>query len=189
MTGKVMSSLPNITIDHRSQWADRLEEFIDDALTDGEREAVEKHVTGCEICSADIEALRALDATLAARIVAPALDAEFDRKVRARVASYDETARQRARQQAELERARDESSLASAWRRRRQRMLLDAIAIAGCLCALGCVLSASGVWSSFETKLAHVTGMTTQLLNFGTLAILVTVISAGVGVVLRSRDE
>lgn len=173
---------------HRAEWTDRLEDLIDGALAGTEREAVEKHVTGCEICSGDIRALHELDAALGAQIIAPRLDTEFDRKVRAQVASYDDEARQRAKQRAEIEFARAESSLANAWRKRRQRLLLDGVALIGCLCALGFSLRASGLWSTVETKVFDTTG-TGALFNLAAIALVFTAISACVGIVLRSRDE
>jgi anti-sigma factor RsiW len=180
----MIMSLPttDIAADHRTAWADRLEDLLDGNLADTERDTVEKHVAECEMCRADVAALRELDAALTSQIVAPRLDAEFDRKVRAQIASYDESARARARARAELERAREESKLASSWRSRKQRMLLDGIALAGCLCALAFTFLASGMLSTLENKLSGLTGL-------GALALVITAISACVGVVLRSRDE
>src|SRR5690349_756004 len=103
MTGRSAPTSKSMTVatpndPHRAEWTDRLEDLIDGTLAGAEQEAVVKHVTECQICSGDIRALRELDAALSSQIVAPQLDAEFDRKVRARVASYDEAARERARQ-------------------------------------------------------------------------------------------
>jgi hypothetical protein len=42
---------------HR-EWTDRLSEYLDDELTDGERQAVERHVQDCAACAAVLNDLR-----------------------------------------------------------------------------------------------------------------------------------
>lgn len=102
---------------HELEWSDRLQDWLDGALAPDEQGSVESHLATCASCREHLDALRALDTELSEATPRLSLDASFDARVFAQIASADEArlAADRRRLQAELE--SDLARLAKQWRR------------------------------------------------------------------------
>lgn len=162
---------------HDSTWNDRLQDLLDGDIAPSERAAIESHLVTCGRCRSQHAQLKRLDAQLAARIVAPELDASFDRQVFARIEALDARSREQARRQADQELQENLHSLARSWRRGLAFLIGGAIA---------------GIALAFAfTAWADAAGMSAKLLGAasglglehadGFRTLMIAMIGAGIG--------
>lgn len=109
------------------EWELRLQDWLDGVATPLEAAAVQGHMAVCTICTENAQAMRQLDEQLSASVPpAPALGAQFDAQLFARIAAEESTRRPavtHATPEAEL------AALRRAWRAR----LLKIAAVAAVL--------------------------------------------------------
>lgn len=87
----------------------RILDYNENQVSPAQREEVEAHLAGCADCRMFTRQLRQLDATLSAGVKVPALPADFDRRLQARIQaaptalSEAQRAERKRRLQAEFE--------------------------------------------------------------------------------------
>lgn len=103
--------------EHRLEWSDRLQDWLDGDLDERSAAALHAHIAGCAHCQRDAEALRGLDRELREATPALALDAAFDARIFSQIETFDEAKRAAARTRLEQELQQNLQALSRRWRR------------------------------------------------------------------------
>jgi anti-sigma factor RsiW len=103
--------------EHRLEWNDRLQDWLDGDLSASEAAALQAHMTDCDLCRARAQELQELDRSLKSAAPRLELDAAFDARLFAQIDAIDESKRAEARRRVEQELQRDLQALARGWRR------------------------------------------------------------------------
>jgi anti-sigma factor RsiW len=117
-TGNFMSSKHNSAeAQHLTQWQDRLQELVDQALTPAETLQVHTHLTRCTMCTREHRRLLTVDARLRNEFsIAATPSPTFDQTLFANIARLEQEQRALARQREQQEHAARLAQLRGYWR-------------------------------------------------------------------------
>jgi anti-sigma factor RsiW len=158
---------------HEAEWTQRLEEWRDGSADAADAAAIESHLPDCKECRDYLTALESIDAALSASLVAPALSAEFDRKLWSRIDSGNDIQRALAKQQVQDELRQNLAALEHRWRLK-LALIIPGV-LAGILLAFWLVsLVSAAAWFTplftlVQQQLGPATGQLVQTIATGLL--------------------
>ena len=164
--------------DHDLKWNEQLLSWLDGDLDAAAAAAFRAHSASCRRCRQQLQALAQLDKSLATALPRIALNAEFDRRVLARIDSIDDGKRAAARQRAEQELQDNLRSLSRNWRRTLGLVIPGVIAGIALAFALTGWFNDTGITQAVAAESASELGRSTS----GLVQMLLTgIVGAGIG--------
>lgn len=130
---------------HLAEWIDRLQDAVDGALVPSDLAAVQAHLADCAICRGEHRRLLAIDARLRGEFTAaPAMSADFDRRVLARIDALEHERRALAKQREQQEFEKRLTAIRGGWRQWVRFHLGNVIGVAATIAAV--VSALASMW-------------------------------------------
>jgi anti-sigma factor RsiW len=170
--------------EHRFEWNDRLLDWLDGDVENGERALIEAHLGECEICQAQLDEFRQLDGALRSAAPPMSLDAAFDQRLYEQIgaidAAGDEKRRAQARERIERELQQNLHALSRGWRRALGFIIPAVIASVAIAFMLSVWLDNSGLTQQLMANAPRGLAQNSGLIHWAVIALLGT----GIGLIV-----